>query len=60
MTNDTTRLNGCGGLDEQHLQKKSYSRPTMIAYGAVRELTHGNSGTRPDGMGSAGPGNQGN
>ncbi len=44
---------------QNQLTKKSYVSPRLLKYGTLRSLTKGSSGSRADGQGSQGPGNQG-
>lgn len=39
--------------------KREYRSPRFKVYGTVTQLTQGSSGSRADGAGSQGPGNQG-
>lgn len=39
--------------------QQKYHSPCLVQYGNITKLTQGSSGSRADGQGSLGPGNQG-
>lgn len=46
-------------LPQRQKTKQKYRTPRFDAYGTIISLTKGNSGSRADGAGSQGSGNQG-
>lgn len=44
---------------QDQIAKKGYTSPRLIVYGTISNLTKGSSGSRADGHGSQGSGNQG-